>query len=116
MGIVSLQITFKHIIVWVPEAINSFQKEKILDFCSIVKKANKYLTEHNLPEIEVFFNIFKVDRVFEENGKQYKDGRYDNGVYIDDFIKEIDSFVDDNCESFDEYMISDYVFKEQKKR
>lgn len=95
-GVVSLQIlSGGSIFVWVPEKINSFQREKLLEFCMDIKKINQGLLANGGNEVIPYFSVYDG----EEFTKDFD---------IDEFVSQIDSLVDDNCPMYDEHMISDY--------
>lgn len=95
-GVVSLQILLnKGILVWVPEKINSFQKDELLKFCLQMKSVNQSREENGIGEVKVHFSIF--------DGNDFK-GDFD----IDEFVSKIDSIVDENAQTFSENMVDDY--------
>ena len=95
MGAVSIQLISKsYSFVWMPEKINSFQKEKLIEFCSDITEINRKLEEKGHKKINVSFNIIK------------------NGLYpseaslnMEEFLSKIDEFVDDNCFCYAENLI-----------
>lgn len=84
-GLVSIQLLSKNAcFVWCPEVINSFQKEKIIEFYNEMKEINKYLESEG-------FSVINVDYIVMKNGE------YSCKFNGDEFISQIDSFVSDNC-------------------
>ena len=95
-GLISIQLLSKsECFVWLPEKINSFQKQKLLEFFSEMKRINDYLKKNGFPEANVFVSIMK-------------DHEYGLGIKMDEFIGQIDNYVDDNCFCPYERNISDY--------
>ena len=95
-GLISIQLlSKKECFVWFPEKINSFQKLKLLEFFREMKQINDYLRKSGFPEINVFVSVMK-------------DHEYGLGIEMDDFISQIDNYVDDNCFCPYERNISDY--------
>lgn len=101
-GVVCMQIlSGKSICIWIPEKINNFQKEKLLEFCHEIKEINKGLLESGGKQVTPYFSIY--------NGREFT-----TNLKIDEFINQIDKFVDDNCPIYEEHMISDYVSEKHK--
>lgn len=96
-GLVSIQLLSKNnCFVWVPEVINSFQKEKIIEFSQEMDRINEHLKKTGYPEINVMFNVMK-------------NHEYSSAMTKEEFIKKIDNYVDDNCFCPYERMLSDYI-------
>lgn len=94
-GLVSIQMLSKsECFVWVPEVINSFQKQKLLDFLKEMGKINEYLKSNGYSEINVLVSVMKNHEFY--------------NIDTESFIKEIDNYVDDNCFCPYERMLSDY--------
>lgn len=101
-GVVSIQILSKNdTIIWIPEKINSFQKEKIIDFCVEMKRINDYLYKNGYKKINLIFNITKVDSSYISMNEE-------------ELIRNINSIVDDNCRIFYENIVSSYNNKKNK--
>lgn len=84
-GVVSIQLLSKNsLFIWVPNKINDFQKQAIINFCSEMNIINNYLKENGFRVIEVSFSVM---------GK--KD--YGNYMEMNDFISLIDNYVDNDC-------------------
>ena len=99
IGVISIQILSKTgVFVWMPEVINSFQKEKLLEFCNEIKKINEYLKSQEISEVKISFVINeKIE------------------LSMDELISQIDNFVDDNCFCMEvEQMVTDYLPKREK--
>lgn len=101
-GVISIQLVSNEgACIWLPEKINSFQKEKILKFCEDIQRINKNALENNYPKVQASFTLLANDGSY----KEYE---------MESFINQIDKFVDDNCQTFHENMISDYTKKSKR--
>ena len=92
-GVVSIQLLSNSIIVWVPNKINDFQKQAIINFCSEMVNINNYLKETGYKEVDVTFSIMQ-------------NGQYVGKFGIDEFLSRINDYVDNDCFCPYENMVS----------
>lgn len=84
-GVVSIQLLSKsNLLVWVPNKINNFQKQGIINFCSEMININNYLEKTGFREVDVLFSVM-------ENGE------YGSKLEMNEFLSKINDYVDDNC-------------------
>ena len=96
-GVVSIQLLSKNnLFVWVPNKINSFQKQSIINFCSEMININNYLKGNGFNEVEVLFSVMGKDD-------------YGSILGMNEFLSKINSFVDDNCFCPHENMVLSHV-------
>ena len=95
-GLISMQLLSSHeCFLWLPEVINSFQKQKLLDFFKEMRKINEYLKSNGYSEVNVLVKVMK-------------NHEYGSDIQMEEFEKQIDNYVDDNCFCPYERNISDY--------
>ena len=95
-GVVSIQLLSNSIIVWVPNKINDFQKQAIINFCSEMTNINNYLKQTGYKEVDVSFSIMQ-------------NGQYVGKFGIDEFLSRINDYVDNDCFCPYENMVSSPV-------
>lgn len=84
-GVVSIQLLSKNnLFVWVPNKINNYQKQCIINFCSEMININNYLKKTGFSEVDVLFSVM-------ENGE------YGSKLKMNEFLIKINDYVDDNC-------------------
>lgn len=97
-GVISMQLLPKgSSFVFIPDKINSFQKQKFLEFYSEINRINEYFVNNGFSKISFYYLLKGKNNEFFE-------------INIDDYINHIDDYVDDNCNVPYENMISDYVY------
>lgn len=102
LGVFSIQLLSKSsIFVWAPAKINSFQKETFLEFYNDVKQINAILGERGSSNINIYINV-------KQDGKKFKE------VIIEDYVSHIDEYVDENCFTPHERLVSDYDYSKYR--
>ena len=98
-GLISIQmLSYGYCFIWLPEVINSFQKEKLLEFSKEVNKINEHLKENGFSELDINMNVMK-------------NHEYSSSMSLQEYIDKIDNYVDDNCNCPYENMISEYSIR-----
>ena len=104
LGVVSIQLLSKSsVFVWIPNKINTFQKEKILEFFNNIKEINNYMIENNYPIVKIWFYI-------KQREKEYL------SFNMDEIKKYIDSIIDDNYIELFENDLNNYKPKTKIKK
>lgn len=84
-GVVSIQLlSKKNVFVWVPNKINDFQKQTIINFCSEMININSYLKETGFNEIDVLFSVMG-------------DKDYGSKLEMNEFLSKINDYVSNDC-------------------
>ena len=104
LGVISIQLLSKSsVFVWIPNKINNYQKDKILEFFNEIKEINNYMTQKGYPIIKIWFYVKEKERKYLSPS-------------IDDFINNIDNIIDDNIEELYENDLSKYKPKTKVKK